>query len=237
MPIKMIKDTHSPAHTRHRILDAAGEVFAELGFQKATVRKICQQAGTNLASINYYFGEKENLYFEVLKYGHEISMKKYPLELGLNRDLPPEERLQNYIRVFLLRMFDEGKPSWFGKLIAKEMAEPTQAFDRLVREVVRPLNKFLASIVQELVGGEMDENEIRLSCASIIGQCVYYHYSKPIISRLFPKSAYTPEGIEQITRHIAQFSLNGLHHLSQKKKEDEIEGKERKEMAAQDELS
>ena len=45
------------------------------------------------------------------------------------------------------------------------------------------------------------------------------------------------QGIEQITRHIARFSLNGLHHLSQKKKEDQIEGKERKEMAAQDELS
>ena len=228
------KDSLSPAHTRHRILDAAGEVFAELGFQKATVRKICKRAGANLAAINYHFGEKERLYFEVLKYGHEISMQKYPLDFGLNRDLPPEERLQNYIRLFLLRMFDEGKPSWYGKLIAKEMTEPTQAFDRLVREVVRPLNKFLASIVQELVGNETEEDKIRLYCASIIGQCLYYHYSRPIITRLFSKNIYTPEGIEQITRHIAQFSLKGVHSFVENKTESKITGMEPKKMATRD---
>jgi TetR/AcrR family transcriptional regulator, regulator of cefoperazone and chloramphenicol sensitivity len=208
----MNKLSLSPANARYRILDAAGEVFAEFGFQKATVRKICHRAGVNLASINYYFGEKEKLYFEVLKYGHEISVQKYPLEFGLNPDLSPEERLQSYIRLFLFRMFDKGKPAWFGKLIAKEMTEPTQAFDRLVKEVIRPLGNLLASIVRELAGNQMEEDKVRLCCASIIGQCLHYHHSRPIITRLFPKNIYTPEGIDQITKHIAQFSLNGLKH-------------------------
>jgi AcrR family transcriptional regulator len=209
----------SPSSTKYRILEAAGEVFAEFGFQKATIRKICKRAGVNLASINYHFGEKEKLYFEVLEYGHEASMEKYPLEFGLSQDISPEERLQNFIRLFLFRMFDKGKPAWFGKLIAKEMTEPTQAFDHLVKETIRPLANLLASIVQELIGSHIDEDKIRLCCASIIGQCLHYNNAKPIITRLFQRNIYTSEGIEQIAKHITQFSLNGLKHFVEDKDE------------------
>ncbi len=202
--------------TKARILDAAGETFAELGFRKATVRMICKRAGVNLASINYHFGDKEKLYFEVLKYGHEVSTRKYPFEFGSKEDSSPEERLHNFIRLFLLRMFDKGKPAWSGRLIAKEMTEPTQAFDRLVREVIRPLSNLLSSIVQDVVRKPIAEDQIRLCSASIIGQCLHYNNAKSIVTRLFQRNIYTPEGIELITKHITRFSLNGLRHLIEK---------------------
>ena len=48
-------------NTRQRVLEAAGEVFAERGFRAATVREICQRAKANLAAVNYHFGDKERL--------------------------------------------------------------------------------------------------------------------------------------------------------------------------------
>ena len=47
--------------TRERLLEAAGEVFAERGFREATVRGICKRANANNAAVNYHFGEKEEL--------------------------------------------------------------------------------------------------------------------------------------------------------------------------------
>ena len=49
--------------TEKRLLEAAGEVFAEFGYRAATVRQICEKAGANIAAVNYYFGDKEKLYW------------------------------------------------------------------------------------------------------------------------------------------------------------------------------
>ncbi|HPZ83759.1 MAG TPA: TetR family transcriptional regulator, partial [Thermogutta sp.] len=53
--------------TKSRLLTAAGELFAERGFEGATARQICERAGVNLAAINYHFKSKEQLYIEAVK--------------------------------------------------------------------------------------------------------------------------------------------------------------------------
>ncbi|HYA92208.1 MAG TPA: CerR family C-terminal domain-containing protein, partial [Thermodesulfobacteriota bacterium] len=111
---------------RERILEAAGEIFADCGFRGATVRRICERAKVNVAAINYYFGGKEKLYTEVLRHWHDFAIKKYPFLLGVGEDAPVEEQLRAFIRSFLFRLLDKGKPAWFGKLMTREMTEPTR---------------------------------------------------------------------------------------------------------------
>ncbi len=197
--------------TRSRILEAAGEQFAERGFRGATVRMICQRAGVNISAIKYHFGGKEELYSEVLRFWHEYAIQKYPPLFGVGEDAASDKKLRAFVRSFLFRLLDKGKPAWFGKLMAREMAEPTRAFDRMVQDVMRPLNKLLASIVQNIVGDSVSEREILRCCTSIIGQCVYYCNSR-YMTRLFRQDVSSPEEIERIADHIMHFSLKGLEH-------------------------
>ena len=48
--------------TRQKLIESAGQIFAEVGYNAATVRQITDRAGANIASINYHFGDKLQLY-------------------------------------------------------------------------------------------------------------------------------------------------------------------------------
>jgi len=208
---------HKPLseETRERLLYAAGEVFAEHGFRSATVREICRRAKVNLASVNYHFSSKEELYTAVLDYAYQQASRKYPHEPKKDINKPPEHLLYDFIRNFLLRILDEGRPAWYGKLMAREIVEPTGALERIIDTGIRPLHEHLASIVRTLLGNRGNKEEISRCILSIIGQCLFYRHGRPIISRLYP-GLHCENGIAGIDRtaaHITEFTLSALKNF------------------------
>lgn len=199
--------------TKQRLIEAAGEIFAQKGFHKATVRTICARARTNGAAVNYHFGNKESLYIAVLEYAYQCSHQKFPHDIGLDGEATPAQRLRAFVRSYLLRIFDEGRPAWHGKLLASEMSQPTAALDDLMDKFVRPRTAKLIELAGELLGETVDSEQVRLCARSIIGQCLFYYNCRPIISRLFPEQDYSPADIENLADHITQFSLGALHGL------------------------
>lgn len=203
--------------TRFAIMEAAGEIFAEQGYPKATVRDICRQAGANIAAINYHFGDKKGLYLAVLKHYQEIAFQTYPPDLGIKETQSPEEKLRAFIRSFLMRIMNEGRPAWFGKLLAREFTEPTWAFDILVEETIRPSFQLLIGIVAEIIGKGTKDRKVLLNSMSIVGQCLYFRHSHPVISRLFPREVFGFKQIDELTDHITRLSLRGLLKEKNKK--------------------
>jgi AcrR family transcriptional regulator len=218
MEQKSYQDPVAP-QTRMRILRAAGEVFAESGFKWATVREICRRAGTNVASINYHFGDKENLYLATLRYWRGLAFQKYPAHSSRDVGRSPEDALGVFIKSFLFRILEEGEISWFGKLVAREYTEPTRALDTLVEETIRPMYEYLASIVRQLLADGVAEETVRFCCASVISQCLYFLYARPIIERLFQPHTLPPEKIAEIAAHVTDFSLAGIKRVGRSDKE------------------
>lgn len=212
-----MEDRKASSNTRAAIMEAAGKVFAEVGYSKATVRDICREAGANIAAINYHFGDKKGLYLAVLKHYQEIAFKTYPPDLGIKKSQKPEEKLQAYIRSFLTRIMDDGRPAWFGRLLAREFTEPTWAFDILVEETIRPSFQLLTEIVAEITGVSSKERFVRLCSMSIVGQCLYFRHSHPVITRLYPGESFGPKQINELTEHISLLSLHGLIAEGKKK--------------------
>jgi AcrR family transcriptional regulator len=212
-PIEL-KDA-SQDETRRQLLEAAGEVFAEVGFRDATVREICRRAGANVAAINYHFGDKETLYLEVLRYAHGKALAKYPPMMDLPDDAPPEKKLRAFIHSMLQRIFDKGPTSWHGKLMSREMIEPTKALDSLVEERMRPMVAQLWKVVAEILDCPVNDERVRLCSLSVISQCVFYNHCSPVVQRLFPnKLPQDAKSIEHLADHITKFSLAAMKHFS-----------------------
>ncbi len=199
--------------TRQRLLEAAGEVFAEKGFRNTTIREICHRARANLAAVNYHFGDKERLYLAVLVYAHTRAREKYPLFSGDSEDISPALRLRAFIHDLMFSLLDEGMPAWYSKLMAREMIEPTAALDTLVENMLRPMAQKLGAIVRELLRVGVTDEQVRYCQLSIVSQCLHYRHARPLIQRLFPKQQFGPADIQALVDHITRFSLCAVKGL------------------------
>jgi TetR/AcrR family transcriptional regulator, regulator of cefoperazone and chloramphenicol sensitivity len=202
--------------TKRRLLDAAGEVFSKHGFKASTVRTICRMARANVAAVHYHFGGKEGLYTALLFEAFETGLRRHPPDMGLPASAPAEKRLFAFIHSFLLRMLGDGKSAWCGKLMAREMHEPTQALNQMMERHILPLSAVLRAIIAEILGnGTSQESPLVRQCGmSIVGQCQYIFRSRAIIDRLAPEMRFDEAGIRILAEHITHFSLCALKNLS-----------------------
>lgn len=134
-------------------------------------------------------------------------MERYPPLLNLDDKASPEQRLRAFIRSFMLRCLGEGSPAWLGKLMEREMAEPTHALDILIHGAFRPLFELLMSIVRELLGPRAQLAQVQLCADSILAQCLQYQHARPMFVRFDPELKFDLADIERWANHIAEFSL------------------------------
>src|SRR5205823_11714754 len=174
--------------TRQRLLEAAGEVFAERGFREATIQEICRRADANIAAVHYHFADKAQFYRAVIRYAEECAASSAPADPAPGT--PAEERLRAHIESFLLRLLDEGHPAWLGRLMAREMAQPTAALDVIVEEKIRSTYRRVDTIVRELLGPGASEDDVRACVLSVQGQCLFYRHCHPVLTRLFPGQSF-----------------------------------------------
>jgi AcrR family transcriptional regulator len=202
------EDAH--LRTRRRLLDAAGQVFADLGYRDATVREICRRADANIAAVNYHFGDKARLYSETLRDLASASMKRFPLDLGLPQTAPAEQRIHAFAKSFLRRFFSDERAALYGRIVAREMVEPTHALPERINETMKPMANLVASIVRQVLGADAPADEVRRCACSLVGQVVFYKHCQPIFRELFPGESFGAEGIEALAEHITNFSMAGL---------------------------
>jgi TetR/AcrR family transcriptional regulator, regulator of cefoperazone and chloramphenicol sensitivity len=194
--------------TKARLLEAAGEEFAEKGYELARVRAICDRAGANLAAINYHFGAKEQLYLEVLREAHKCCLDQHD-EL-IPQDLSPAERLRLFIHHFLERVLAMNRPEdWQHRLMLREMLAPTSFSDVLVREGIRPRFERLKGLMHEICPAA-DDRRLSVLVFSVIGQCLHYKLARRITERLIGEEGYQALDLEYLGDHIASFCLAAL---------------------------
>src|SRR5205823_14288862 len=111
--------------TQQRLLEAAEQVFADKGFKAASIREISKRAGANIAAVNYYFGDKERLYIEAVKYASRGCTQGVPFP-DWPPGTPPADKLRDFIRVMMTRVMEPQSAASL-QLMMREMVQPTSA--------------------------------------------------------------------------------------------------------------
>lgn len=194
---------------RAQLLESAMKVFSEKGFRDTTIADICQDASANTASVNYYFGSKEELYAEVWKTAFANAMEKYPPDMQLRTDASAEDKLRAVVKSFLHKMLDSGELGYAGQLLLMEMANPTEAIDHIKRDAIDPLRKRMVSILRELLDDRTGEQDIVFCAMSVIHQCMGFGFHRGQLPP--PLRGLEKTGLhEALVEHITRFSLAGI---------------------------
>lgn len=204
-----VKDNAASQETRRKLINAAGEVFAERGFHAATLQEITDRAGANKAAVNYHFRDKRELYAAVVRYCLSCTGPEPAMQELAGR---PEDQLRTLITGVIRDILDPSMPPWRKTIIDHELSQPTAALDAVLDELIAPRSQRQCDVVRSILGPGVSEEKVVRTTISIVAQCMIYLHDSQIRVRLHPVLAKDDDP-EEIANHITEFSLAALRSL------------------------
>jgi AcrR family transcriptional regulator len=198
--------------TRDRLLTAASRIFAEKGYQDATIADICEQAQANIASVNYHFGDKQTLYLEAWRHAFNHELGQYPPDGGVSQQAPVEQQLAGRIKSLIRRLADDDSYSF--AIIHKEMAQPTRLLADILEKEINPQRQQMFRLLRECLGQDASEQQLQYCHASIMGQCFQLLRLKQM-QQARPQRALLSDmsDIGAFAEHVVDFSLAGIRAI------------------------
>jgi len=184
-----ITESPSQIDNRAKIFEAAEELFGKHGFSATSLRAITAEAGVNLASVNYYFGSKDQLIVEVLSRAIGPLNEQRLALLGKARraypsgPIPLPEILNAILRPCLEMAFDPGRQSTF-RLLGRSLSEEGNFIGQVIEREWTPLiGKFMEALRETLP--TIPESEIYWRIHFTVGALIHlscHHRDLPLLS-------------------------------------------------------
>jgi AcrR family transcriptional regulator len=196
-------------HTRQRLLEAAIELFAELGYERGSTRAIARRAGVSLPALQYYFGGKEGLYRACAEYVTEDvrsrlgpAAERVRLALGRNDLTRAEllELLRAVVEPFLEGLATERPESW-ALFLARAQGEHSVAFEAIFQQIGGRLLATVMEIVSRILGRPAASPEVAIRAVVIVGQIALVRRARPIFLRALGWPDFAGERLQTL-RHV-----------------------------------
>jgi len=204
------------AEPRDRLLQAAIQEFALRGYDHGTVRNICGLANVNLNAVKYYFNDKQGLYVEAVKQAHRLRHRMFDPTWQSHAEeeqshLSPEERLRQFIHDMVsMALAVKDRSDHCQLLIFREIANPSEATQHIVREFIGPHFQKLNNILNDLLPAQVAAVDRHLLAFSVVGQCMHYKVARPIIGMLIPPEEQHQFTEDRIAEHVTRVTLAAL---------------------------
>ncbi|MEI6891221.1 MAG: helix-turn-helix domain-containing protein [Pontiella sp.] len=174
--------------TKQKIIAAAGELAAEVGFDNITTRMVADRSGENIGSIHYHFGGKEGLFEEVVLAAFSGCQSKEDQKAMV---LPPDtscEELSRMIREIvkgeITDMFRSDRPGWHVPVIYQLLQREDKLYTLFEEEILKPSMEHLVAFFR-LIDPKMSDEDIHLH-AMLMKMPVFGHadYMKTMLRTL-----------------------------------------------------
>jgi|GEM_PF-1723673 len=195
---------------REEILGVAEKVFAEKGYEGATLREIADGVKIKTPALYYHFRSKEELYNSLMM---EIYQK---LKIEVLEPIMQEgtDDPKKKIRLFTGLLFDFwSKNKRFPMIIAQEV---TWGGDMVYSELVP---NFLVPMFNEMVNAvdqkDMERHgfrkfDIPMLVFNVFGMSLFYFIAAPIFTILTGEESLSPQRIAQLEEEIVNLVFQGI---------------------------
>jgi AcrR family transcriptional regulator len=143
--------------TKQSILESARTAFAEVGYDKASVRAIAGAAGVDPALIHHYFGTKEKLFLA------SMNLPVNPAEVVPKAMAGPREQAGERLVALLIGVWDS--PAGIAAVALLRSAMSNEWTARLLREFI--VTQVLRRAIAEL---DIDEKQAQTRAALVATQ-------------------------------------------------------------------
>lgn len=208
-----VKNNSSALETKRKLIDAAGEVFGEVGLEAATIQQITRRAGTSLAAVNYHFTDKFNLYNEVVQEAYNIVSDTFRRIQSIQVTGSPQERLEHFVRSFFTIIMETDRPTWHCDILARDLQQPNESAQQQLHQLIDAIHQSLGNIILDLIEQPLSSIQMIQTQTSIIGQCLYYVDHKDFHDRLHPELEPISQRMDKIIKHITLFSIAAIQGM------------------------
>lgn len=202
--------------TKERILDTAEVLFARFGIGSTSLRTITQEAGVNLASVNYHFGSREELVAQVflrrLTPMNEARLTSLRQMREASGDAPLP--LDQLVRAFVeppLAMSRAGDQSGavFVRLLGRTYTEPAESIHALIRDTHQAvIDAFKPEFERSLPSLSADVLHWRLHF--LVGVLAYVMAGSDIMSLISSGHIHEPQSVAELVAQLEAFLVAGL---------------------------
>ena len=199
--------------TKERLLDEAEALFARKGYDAVSVREITTVAHCNLAAVNYHFSSKQSLYLEVFRsrwVPRARRLQEYFRKSLAAQDSPsPTAVAKSLAEAFLIGPLSDEERQRHHQLMARELGQPTEAFELVAEQVIRPFFKELADSLRSFMPEEQGEERLMLNIFSMFATVLYFSFAHMAVTRITGRE-YDAAFKARLVEHITEFSVKGL---------------------------
>jgi AcrR family transcriptional regulator len=210
--------------TRHRIIEAAVELFGEHGFEGASTRDIAARAGVNAPALQYYFENKEGVYRACVEALADEAWKTFGPAIEHAQEVLRENAgttalIDAFIRIqaaiadgAVAKASKPGRRLFF----AREQAgyEPESATQILACRIREPLNATSAALVARISGRAADDPVTLIRTFSLHGQLIIFHVAHRSTLTMLGWKSIDAEKAEQLKSTIREQTRTLLEHWS-----------------------